>query len=904
MFDLSKDLDRYKGVSPYASEHYGVYKPLLGWRSLLTRKWLGRGGFIADPRIRSILDGRITPGPQETINPHPLEFLASPLQPGAGHFPWRVLVKKDLGAEIVGVVATHLLAFVNEHAGHLPVGAEWTQVININGMIEVEKGDLRIVNDIHRKRVNGQMERDIADGLPADAALAKARQTHLSLMQFESQVATFLLSFAEAQDGRNPDDLSQIFAIKEAAPLEDLLKSSDPLANIDPNDKGGTLSPVGMVHLFRQYFFDLGSFLGEPVEHVWLAPGTTLELVEISTRRELIERTYENALETSQTQETGDTHKDELSTATKSENASNVKLGVTNTNTINYGVYQGTVTASFGMDTSRKDAREQNFKTSREQSEKLSAAIKQSVKSVFRTVTETTDMHSRRYVLQNTGDKLLNYELRRKMRRVGVQLQDVGERLCWQVFIDDPAAPLGLSELVHFAESPDFSSLKDPEDVAAPAAVTKKIAVPIPFAPILDYTNNTANYELAYEEKIDSLYKGKFLSIIKGDEDDDDSQTIVGPFSFTVDPPTAGYVLSNDVRVLGPQGNKIATIRSLTVDGSHNSFTLILERVNYGGENTINLDVELVFVPGPEALADYQAKKKLAQAKYDAEKIALAKKAFADDVRARIEAAVSIKPRPAWDLREEERTVIYRSLIGRLMLDSWKLPDTDTNRRLSHVRAELIRTIFDVDAMLYFVAPEWWMPRRRHGQLDLNQVVDGKPYQLTGSDTLLWGGEHRADNYRITENSAPARLGASLGWLMQLDGDNLRNAFLNAPWVKAVIPVRPGHETAALNWLRAIEGHEDDGWDSPYMGSADEDAEFAGKTVGEVLQIIAGRMESTTEIDTVLASDRVYRTGFDPLGGSFEAGLPANEVFGQWISVLPTDQIVAAEYTPTLTLES
>jgi hypothetical protein len=31
----------------------------------------------------------------------------------------------------------------------------------------------------------------------------------------------------------------------------------------------------------------------------------------------------------------------------------------------------------------------------------------------------------------------------------------------------------------------------------------------------------------------------------------------------------------------------------------------------------------------------------------------------------------------------------------------------------------------------------------------------------------------------------------------------------------------------------------------------------------------------------------------------FDAGLDANEVFSQWISVLPTDQIVAVAYEPT-----
>ena len=45
-----------------------------------------------------------------------------------------------------------------------------------------------------------------------------------------------------------------------------------------------------------------------------------------------------------------------------------------------------------------------------------------------------------------------------------------------------------------------------------------------------------------------------------------------------------------------------------------------------------------------------------------------------------------------------------------------------------------------------------------------------------------WGGVDDAerDNYYITEDSEPAKLGSSLGWLLQLDGDNMRNAFLNA----------------------------------------------------------------------------------------------------------------------------
>ena len=53
----------------------------------------------------------------------------------------------------------------------------------------------------------------------------------------------------------------------------------------------------------------------------------------------------------------------------------------------------------------------------------------------------------------------------------------------------------------------------------------------------------------------------------------------------------------------------------------------------------------------------------------------------------------------------------------------------------------------------------------------------------------------------------------------------------------------------------------------------------------------------------LIAADAVFETGFDPLAGGFDAGLPANQVFSQWISVLPTDQIVAVEYTAAPTLD-
>jgi hypothetical protein len=307
-------------------------------------------------------------------------------------------------------------------------------------------------------------------------------------------------------------------------------------------------------------------------------------------------------------------------------------------------------------------------------------------------------------------------------------------------------------------------------------------------------------------------------------------------------------------------------------------------------------------------MVDYAARKAEVDKKYDADKQRLLEKSFTENVRQRIKDASSIRARPARDLREEERTVVYRKLIERLMLDSWgiakKKPGDGINARLSHVRSEVIRAIFDVDGMLYFVAPEWWMPRRHKSQ------YDGRSnFHLTDQDLVQWDDiEKRDDNYRITEESVTAKLGSSLGWLLQLDGDNLRNAFLNAPWVKAVIPIRPGREKAALNWLRAIEGHENDGWDTPYMAVTPEDtllaAELAAEglpvTIGNVLEKIADRMEKdNVNIQKVLEADRVFEHGFDHLAGGFDASVDPTKPFSQWVSVLPTDQIVVVKYQAT-----
>lgn len=923
MFDLKKDIETYQGITPYASEHYGVYQPILGWESRLTKKWIQRGGTLIDPQVKRILDGRLLPGPNNINAVTRLGSIVFPLEPASAKSPFKVLLTKDLNSELLILVQALVQNFVDkpESNGRLPEYSEWDQIIKsyknsaeVFGMeADGIEGLLLTVNTIHLTRLfQNQAAQD-----------RKAIEVKLlELMQYESQIAAFLLFHAEGRPGFDPNELNKLFSVQIAPPLSDILKPTDasdyiddPLANIDPRNKNGALSPVGFVHRFRQYFFDLGTFLGESVEHIWLAPGTTIELIEVSTRKTIIERTQESFEEATIRSEQSTSVKDELSDAVKSENESSTKLGVSTTQTVNYKVYEGTATANLSMESTRKEAREISHKQNREQAEKLSSEIKRSFKSVFKTATETTDTRSRRYVLQNTGTDLVNYELRRKMRRVGVQLQDLGQQLCWQVFIDKPGFNLGLSELVHFAESPDLANLKQPEIGPPPAPIKKTVPVPIPFHAPAGHGNDDfgpgANYGDTGAEKIDSFYEGHRVNT--NDEDAEDARVVMGPFSFKLDPPQMYYELA-EVRLIGPKANQQAIVRSIeNLDKPNGSFDLVMDLLNFGGQPVINFEVEMIFTPIATAFKEYEAGKKAAQEKYDAEVSRLRKKSFMEDVRERIKDASFIKSRPSWDLREEERTIIFRELIEKLMLDSWKIArknpkDGGNNSRLSHVRSEIIRAIFDVDAMLYFVAPEWWMPHQR-SQLKLDVKVGDNSINLTDSDLVKWNDiEPRKGNYKITEDSAPAKLGSSLGWLLQLDGDNLRNAFLNAPWVKAVIPVRPGREKAALNWLRSIEGHEHDGWDTNFIGITPEDkaiiaelvADGKKPTIGNVLEKIADQLKKQNgDIKNVLEADKVFEHGFDHLAGGFDAGLPANQVFSQWISVLPTDQIVAVEYEPT-----
>ena len=908
---------------------YGIYQPLLGWKSLLQQRRLKAGiSFIKNSYLSALTQRYVGKFTIQSAVPDAPKFELSPGQDSATLRPPSI---NGIDSLVTQRVAKAVMAGGNTADSW----AKYTSPDFLNRSLSDIQGDIRteFLNTLRRQTATAAIARIAAsqnEGILANIlgreSITAGILSHLNQSMTPAQLQALLTPNLHVEGN-----------------IQYLLHLLDPAQS---DMARAALSPIGIVHLFREYFFEFATFLGTPVQHVWLSPGGTVELVEISTRKTTVERTIEQSFESIQKTEKDTTTEDELSDAVKKENSTDTKLGVSANSNTNYntGFVNGSVsvTGSFDLDQQQKEAREQTHKTTRQQTQKLSSEIRQSYKSTFKTVTETTDMTSKRYVLQNSTEKLVNYELRRKMRQVGVQLQDYGNSLCWQAYVDNPGDSLGLPIFVHAAPLPNLESIKAPEQPPAP----------------------------------DPLVRGDAIIVKGGWDHGNDTQYNFVPIGQPVSiVPPAGYVLDHpEIAVQqgppwayrawpsGPHDMTLLVHPSVTWNAADGFITSVGNVADGTQENSvvqvvagvvtapgglrddtkydIAIQVTPVFRPSKALLKSTQDTYLTNLNKYNEQTKQAYQQALFQSIRERVKLASNIQPRDFSELREEERIVVYRALVAQL-LAAGGVKSTDMHVR--HIFSEVISSMFDMDNMLYFVAPDWWMPRQA---VTATQALAGLGITdeadaftpgsgSSGANVVDWGGARsiRMDNYYITEDSAPAKLGSSLGWLLQLDGDNFRNAFLNAPWVKAVIPIREGHEWKALDWLssNSIEGSDGldtvyqetfegeaaamtaklkayTGWPDPSMATRYTTLQPDAFTILDAIRYlivaiqgkqVAARSKVADPGDPTLSylpTDKVYEHGFDPLAGGFVAQAQTPfEVFDQWIEVLPTDQIVPVE---------
>jgi hypothetical protein len=872
---MGQDLKEFEGILPYATELFGIFHPLIGWKSLRTK---GRIAHEQAQTIEAVTEGMegeyqirkadYTEGslvrPDITIHRSPpwmSEVVASQLRHKFDEFrktKGRGPTKEEMPTLVRGLKLKETIKALAEYAA-ANGGTKETLVLPRRGLSQQQRSRLQTVDIpgtdyVATKRTAGM---EVAAEIVRPISISVQAGTLDYLAEMVPQAIVNLVKVPN---------------------WKALLPWIDPLSQFDPETQDAILSPIGLIQLYRQYFFEFDSFLGPPVGHVWVSPGGSLELYEIHTRKTLEQHAFESSLEIMSRSEKMASMEDELATKIARENTSNTSMGATVSGGVDLGVFQANASAQFGYNSTQRLSQEEAHKRARTQSEKISNEMRRDFKTTFRTSVETQDTSSRRYVLANSTDKLVNYEFRRKMRKVGVQLQHLGTQLCWQIYVDEPGWMLGVSELVHIAKRGDLSAAILPPDAPVlPTAKTTQFSVTFPFKKKKGGGSGDEMYYYGNDKD------GSF------DEDD----RIYYQRTYKVVPPPDGH------------GYKLAHVRQLNVRGStpdedppsvvvagfkivdETSFKLTLQQVNFNDQPALVFDLEATWDPSKEQVSEIEAAYKGKLSEYEQKKSRAQHEEYVRAVRERVRLASNITPRSSTDLRAEERITIFQRLIA--LLRSGAVDET------SHVTVELIRGIFDVDKMLYFVAETWWKARS-HKSYGQQFDDDNSTEVLTPDDTVGWGGRdsQSRDNYYLTEDSQPAPMGASLGWLLQLDGDQHRNAFLNSPFVKAVIPIRPGKEEAAIKWLERSHVEGSEGLDTPYRGS---EPEFAGKTLREVLSSLSKQIHAEQiQADSALATETVYERGFKALTDGFVAAGKPFKVFDQWIEVLPTEQTVAVEY--------
>lgn len=893
-----KNLEKFKETLPYASEVFGTYTPLIGWKS---KRIIDRyNSVINDNNLIDNLKQHFT-GIADLVQGQDCivqigEITKFTLLPQNNKFLSKIAKQLAKKKEVLLTKDDWYTIFTEDFVK--------TTLSSICSEISTElTAELGKIHDSNSSF-------NSPDG---------AKEYYTNILQEESKVAGVIQYLIV---NNKIDELNKVFYDNLEIDNSDKIKKTlnginkdinDPFLNFNPNDleeinNKVSLSPVGIVHLFRQYFFEFDTFLGTPVGHVWLAPKSTVEVIETSSRKTTTERTFETVLESINKTENSTTEQDDLSNAVKDDNKNDIKLGVTAS--AGSGDLQGKVvnkwnaSTSLNYDTSHQIAKEDTHKRLKLQSQKLSSEIRQNFKSTFKTITEVTDTNSKRYVIAAADDQkvVVNYELRRKMRQVGVQVQDIGSYLCWQTFVDNPGENLGLANLVHIAKSSDSQINSEPQKIPVPQPKLVEVPGSVDwFQGITKITTITIVPESGYKLKEaeptpNGINNDGGVAFKEGK----------GGLSVRVDRKYVDKNPDGNSNLEGPVIVDIWKVSGTQPDGE------MPYRITY------------ILEPTQKHIEEINAANTKIITNYNDLNAKTAKTALIEAAKERIKFASEIKTRQYEDLREEERMIIYRKLIRTLLGDLGNNIEFllfDGENKKAHILSELIQSIFDIDKMLYFVAPEWWRPKIWVNTKHLFKF-GFKSEKINDWQDI----PDRDSNYFITEASTPARMGSSLGWLLQLDGDKLRNAFLNAPWVKATMPIRPGKEKAALLWLKHVE--DSVGLEALYNLDSISDVEKQelrkrypaphNITIEDALMYLCEKVEEKhrMEIDGVPNDDdevpnddntitpnpveKVYQFGFKPLQGGFIAKGKPFEVFDQWIEVLPTDQIAAVqvEYNP------
>lgn len=890
------DLAPFAGRLPYSAQYVGTYQPLLGWTSRTSERWVS----LQVCRVLAGLTERIV---KDLTRLKGTQFGGA--EGDSGSAP-KMLLENDY---------IWLFPALKSEAGQASI----PQIQQQQSFAALRAA----VDAWQPPKQKSLLARLGARAAKAAGVRSSAAGTSTSI-EVRAQGLKAVLA-AVAQEPGLSAFLERGFQ-KQQLSYDDTVRWANSLTRISETREQYLLSPIGQLDLFRHYFFELDPFLGPPEQHIWQAPYSTTELIEAFSQSDLTFFESERTHEIASTSETATTERVEFSEEVGRETQEDIRVAQTGEGGVNFAVWHAGGATAIDYATNLQNSKTVARNNSRETTTKVAQKLTRTFRALTRESREIRRSHSRRHVIRNRSARVVNIQLRRKLRVVCVQAQHIATQLCWQLYIDNPGHDLGLSELVHIAKPEDFDNVPPP-DAAPPSFPTLEstFVCEVPFQALSD---EDGDRNADSNETYNWGHHG-------------DNNHIQSTFRFTAPIPQPGYQLVA-VSQKGYEGTSSDysqpskwSVGYFVSNAATGEFGVNLNQVNFEKQPSVQVTVGLVWGVKDDVRRAAEDNYRATMDQYNQKMQREAQRAMVAAVRERVELARGIEPRPTDDLRDEERTVLFRALMRRLTDDAVATDDV-------HVMAEFLRGMFDLDKMLYFVAPDWWNPKAvpSGGGLTVPDVPTPTPSPseagFIGTAAMSWsavadvannsitlgpsqrvrfGGPaaNRENNYLITENSEPAALGSSIGWLLQLDGDAHRNAFLNAAWAQLVVPIRPGHEIDAIHWLTQAHVEDAKGLDAELIGAdgnriplvdangvpvLDANGDVVNRTVGDALIELAQTVKTQADTDQgFLAKTTVYETGFVPLPGSFPITGTPQETFAQWIEIVPTDQIVAEEVT-------
>ena len=506
------------------------------------------------------------------------------------------------------------------------------------------------------------------------------------------------------------------------------------------------LSPIGIAHYFRQLYFNREEGVGPIEQALTIAPLETLEVIFQTVHKQTHEEIVEQGLEIVSESAVEEKNLDEVSDKVSSMVQQDVSASMSANASGGIGVWQVGASASANFGVSSQRGREYSTRRLKEVTKRASERITKSFSIKTTDTLEVTETSTTRRVIRNDSANPVSYGLRRVLRRVNVKVQDLGPRLVWQLYLRDPGVGLARSRFVHFRETGPITVPEIPPGV--------------PPRPAGGSETESTSTSLLYDTARKMFY---VTIVVKPGED----RTVTG---VRIDSLT-------DIDGGGKDDQAPAPHNEYDLGSTWNPLTSTYTAniaVLPGDSLPVQVAYTYTWVPSGPVTAAWEAKRQAAVAAATEEALT---KQFTQN-KALITEKSKIKARPANDLRMEERYEVMNRMV------SYLFGRGDDPSEPTPLEIEYFHRYLDVEGMFTYTHPSWWKPRYASNTVSLGR-----------------------DAYEITADSEPAPLGSSLGWMIQLDGDRRRNEFLNSPWVRVCIPMRPGRERETVGWLaRHLEG--------------------------------------------------------------------------------------------------